>query len=129
MKPITLATLPDATEQEVFDWVVGNLLKQGAKSLNDEGDCRYRGDDGLKCAAGWCISDEEYSRIGVGIEGSVWGNSHAPGFAGIAGEHRGFLVRLQNVHDDYGVCDWPAKFKKLADEYGLDTGVLEESQR
>ncbi len=32
MKAITLANLADSTDQEVFDWIVSNLLKQGKRS-------------------------------------------------------------------------------------------------
>ena len=55
------------TPQEVFDTVVAALVKQGRKSLAENGDpsiskdCRYRGDDGLKCAIGHLIPDDEYA--------------------------------------------------------------------
>lgn len=36
------------------------LLKQGKKSVDRNGMCKYRGPDGLKCAVGHMLSDEEY---------------------------------------------------------------------
>lgn len=40
------------------------LLKQGRRSVNPKNDdaCMYRGDNGLKCAAGFLIPDELYDR-------------------------------------------------------------------
>ena len=47
-------------------WILRGLIDQGVRSTNpDTGACRYRGEseDGkvLKCAAGMCIPDEDYS--------------------------------------------------------------------
>lgn len=122
MKPITLATLPKASAQEVFDWVVSNLLKQGKKSLGGDGNCRYRGKNGLKCAAGWCIGDDEYDRIGENIEGKIWGFSDG---VTVPRAHNGLIRELQSVHDDYYAYEWPSKFRKVAEHYGLDASALE----
>lgn len=127
MKPITLATLPDATAQEVFDWVVSNLLRQGKKSLDDRECCRYRGNDGLKCAAGWCISDDEYAVVGNRFENVVWGAwgretlrllPH-PDLA-----HNKLIRDMQRAHDDNPVTSWHSIFKQLAEEHGLDPSVM-----
>jgi len=38
-----------ASEQEVFDYVIGQLVRQGGRSVSASGeDCRYRGSDGSK---------------------------------------------------------------------------------
>ena len=47
---ITLKTLAQATEQEVFDQVVQHLREQGVQSQNENG-CAYRGDGGLMWAS------------------------------------------------------------------------------
>lgn len=65
---ITLATLPSATEKEVFDQVSDHLLSQKIRSMKD-GVCLYRMSDGRKCAAGCLISDDEYNEE---IEGKSW---------------------------------------------------------
>lgn len=62
---ITLATLAQATEQEVFDQVARHLLAQGVQSTMMRLDgvsttCQYRGEGGRKCAAGALIGDDEY---------------------------------------------------------------------
>ena len=62
---ITLSTLSEATEQQVFDQVKNHMLTQMKKSmLESNGDpCAYRGFDGLQCAAGCLMSDEEAFKI------------------------------------------------------------------
>jgi hypothetical protein len=54
------------TMQQEFDAVVAHLYKQGrpAKASYDpnrEPQCAYRGDDGLSCAVGCRIPDDNYS--------------------------------------------------------------------
>lgn len=43
--------------QEVFDYVVDKLRKQGKLSIGASGFCRYRGLDGARCAIGWLTPD------------------------------------------------------------------------
>jgi len=55
------------TLQQMFDVVLTNLTTQGVASTgrtNPEGDisCQYRGTNGRKCAAGWLLADEHYTR-------------------------------------------------------------------
>jgi hypothetical protein len=57
---ITLETLPQATAQEVFDQVATHLLTQRQRSTT-KGNCAYRGDDGLKCAAGCLLGPDDGS--------------------------------------------------------------------
>lgn len=54
--------------QEVFDFVVSSIVKQGRPSM-DGTRCRYRNTEGLKCAAGMLIPDDVYhpSMEGMGI--------------------------------------------------------------
>lgn len=115
MKPITLATLPTATAQEVFDWVVFNLRQQGAKSIKN-GVCRYRGPNGLKCAAGWCIGDDEYDPRWDSDEGKNWraisrdNDIHA---------HKQLIFNLQDVHDEYPVQEWENAWARAANRHGI----------
>jgi len=49
--------------QEIFDFVNDAITKQGVPSYDDSlGDCAYRGPNGLKCAAGMLVDDEDYTR-------------------------------------------------------------------
>lgn len=59
-------------KQEFFDAVVTGLIKQGAPSHSvEDQSCMYRGPNGLKCAIGLLIPDEEYEQNpveGVGVD-------------------------------------------------------------
>ena len=66
---ITLTTLAEATQQQVFDQVATHLLvdqREKSYTLDDDGDdqCAYKMEDDkgntLKCAVGCLISDDEY---------------------------------------------------------------------
>lgn len=117
---ITLRTLPQATEQEVFDQVAIHLLRQNRKShiLNDT--CAYRGADGLKCAAGCLIADNEYS---PGMETLQWAGlvrrQVVPGF------HSQLVRSLQDIHDQFPVQEWKAHLLSFANTNNLSTSVLE----
>lgn len=111
---ITLKTLNTATEQEVFDQVAEHLLKQNAQSRQATG-CAYRGNGGLKCAAGCLIADDEYSEE---FENLRWAKliRNNPNFPK---RHGGLIQELQVVHDHYPPDCWPSHLQELAREYGL----------
>lgn len=52
------------TKQEMFDKVALGILAQGGPSVRKENDggwsCRYRGEDGRRCAAGQLLDDKNY---------------------------------------------------------------------
>ena len=54
--------------QEIFDTVTDHLRRQGCRSVNKEGDCLYRGPDGLMCAVGCLLTDDEVENIDEGWE-------------------------------------------------------------
>lgn len=111
---ITLKTLDAATEQEVFDQVAEHLLKQNAQSKHDLG-CAYRGNNGLKCAAGCLIADDEYSEK---FENRGWAVlvRNIPNFPK---RHSGLIQGLQAIHDTRPPVCWPYYLQKLAREYRL----------
>lgn len=117
-KPITLATLSSSTEQEVFDWVVHNLRKQGTKSLREKGGtaCMYRSPEGLKCAAGWLIADDEYDKS--------WDHPVSNDWSGLAHEldlhvHDELISSLQDIHDTCAVEKWEDAWQRLANRREL----------
>ena len=117
---ISLKTLKDATEQEVFDQVATHLLKQNEQSCRGTM-CAYRGDGGLKCAAGCLIGDDEYSR--------EWDENFIgwPKLVtkGIVPHLHGALVgRLQQIHDIYAPEQWKAELANVADYFKLNTNAL-----
>ena len=131
-KQISLKTLPEFTKQEVFEYVVTNLLKQGEKSIlpNSVERCGYRGKDGKKCAAGFIISDEEYKKT---FEGKTFQamsvDFFQDGYFGYNERqekyHFKLIEELQKVHDNYTVSCWIGQFNDLADYFSLDKTFLE----
>ncbi len=129
------------TLQEIFDKVVTGLLKQG-ECARSRLTCQYRLEkvDGkvIKCAVGQLISDETYRPE---IEGStliICKNSvlskKAQLLKGILLENGvdigdkptlNFLVSAQDIHDFTSVENWKEKYRKLGEEYNLNTEVCD----
>lgn len=109
---ITLKTLAQATEQEVFDQVVQHLREQGVQSRSENG-CAYRGEGGLMCAAGCLIADDEYVASTMdGVADTTWTQLVSDYI--VPDEHATLILRLQVVHDG-NVDAW---------EYGLEKAAL-----
>lgn len=117
MAPITLATLPHATEQQVFDQVVRHLLGQRATSYGDgiDAGCAYRGARGLRCAAGCLIADDEYQADLM--EGEAWELLVRKGMAPSA--HEVLIQRLQFIHDEHSPEAWRDRLQRAAGNFGL----------
>lgn len=118
MTQITLATLPQATAQQVFDQVATHMLTQGQQSRGDDG-CRYR-DGPLKCAAGCLIADDEYA---VDFEDTGWRTLVERTLVPSAHEH--LIAKLQCVHDFADPEDWLERLACLAQEHRLYTTALQ----
>ena len=110
---ITLATLPQATEQQVFDQAVTHLLTQNAQSIVGS-TCVYRGHRGAKCVGGCFIADDEYRSS---LEEHDWvmllERERVPK------EHSGFIYDLQQIHDHCPVELWEEKLKEFAEKHSL----------
>jgi len=110
--------------QEVFDTVATHLIKQGERSTSGTLYCKYRGDNGTKCAIGVLIKEEFYN---ADIEGckatqvpvvialskslkvdvtSIYANSFP-------------LSDLQKIHDETKPDMWSVKLKEFAKVYSL----------
>lgn len=76
-------------------------------SVPETGNCAYRGQDGLMCAVGHCISDEAYN---PNLEGVVASSEKIRKAAGIHKRDELWADDLQEVHD-----------------YSADAAELEES--
>ena len=114
---ITLATLDQATAQEVFTQVKDHLLKQGERSISPTCDdnCAYRGSDGKQCAAGCLMTDKEASTI---TEGKNWDSLVQMGK--VRHFHHALISDLQRIHDQYSdVEDWPELLQNIAYKYNL----------
>lgn len=114
---ITLKILSKATPQEVFDQVRDHLLKQMAKSLDRKKGgykCAYRGDNGLTCAAGCLIGDEEYTSE---MEGMGWASLVYK--FDITKNNSRLINELQMIHDATFPEYWELELEKLAKRYNL----------
>ena len=90
----------------MFDTVLTNLTAQGVASTgrtNPEGDisCQYRGTDGRKCAAGWLIADEHYTRSIEGKNAAMGSPFKALVKSGVpkTAHAEQLVCKMQNVHD------------------------------
>lgn len=127
MKQITLATLAEATAQEVFDQVATHLLKQNEQSRSADDWCAYRGANGLMCAAGCLIADDEYKvafDTGGNAPSKGWDSLIADGFVPRA--HSELIQGLQHVHDCYPPDQWRSALARTASGFGLYATVLEK---
>lgn len=99
-------------EQEVFDQVVTHLLNQGERSVDADGSCAYRGIDGLKCAVGCLISDEDYndSMEGIIVFDLGW----------VRPCNESLLGYLQEMHDKVSPSLWEIHLQDIADTWGLN---------
>lgn len=131
-------------KQDVFDYVVYNLLKQNMASYSEkEEQCAYRGDNNLKCAAGWVIADSEYKECFEGntvfysdhpIEINVNNISTQPpevekvqeaiktSLTNYKEDHYDLFIllkKLQSIHDNHPTDEWAYLFKSLAKKQNL----------
>ena len=111
---VTLKTLAQATGQEVFDQVATHLLTQMKRSAYLDG-CLYRSPDGLKCAAGCLIAEDEYDPE---MEGHGW--VYLVDRFGFTQSHESLIQQLQDVHDTYQPQDWLEQLKRTAFEFSLE---------
>lgn len=110
--------LPESA-QEVFNIMYKHLLTQNKRCTiaiesETEARCRYRGPDGLKCAAGCLIPDEEYN---ISMENVGWIGLTNRGQ--VPREHRDLILDAQMIHDWVEPEDWKAELEKLAAKYEL----------
>lgn len=135
-------------KQAIFDKVARHLLTQREKaqeySVISGSSCRYRTEDGQKCAIGCLIPDELYDSVMEGVaadnvefvlkplmEAGViskedFAEAEHKAAYGRVSPLRFFLSRLQGIHDDLSVPEWPDGLYKFAKEWDLDYSVLAE---
>lgn len=107
--------------QEVFNHGVKHLLTQGKKSLNQNGCCAYRGEDGLKCAIGAFIQDKHYhsglEKV-IGPYDGVWTSCIMSGVEN-SKENRDILFSLQQIHDCFFPSEWEGELRMIAAGWNL----------
>lgn len=131
---ITLATLPQASLQDIFNQVAIHLLTQNKKSQvtmlykptnKPEAYCVYRGPDNMCCAFGCLIADNEYipEFEHKGVKTLYVNNPQLPQ---LSTRQLDFVAQLQNIHDHEDVSEWLSALKNLASEYNLTTKTLDD---
>ena len=126
-------------DQEMFDTVAKHLFTQGRPAISpSEGTCKFRTNDGLKCAAGCLIPDDLYR---TWLEGGDVYNSYVwTIFRDNITTNQLLLYDLQKAHDE-GVRkafrsatrapQWEsteamrARLRTVALNYGLNADILE----
>lgn len=84
--------------QEIFNRAVGGVVAQGKPSVNNYGLCHYRTEDGLKCAVGQLIPDDEYDPE-FDIRATTTNYRVVSHIADKLGASPEFLLDLQDAHD------------------------------
>ncbi len=113
------------TKQEYFDKTVEHLARQGHRSINAEGQCRYRMPTGEMCAFGIFIPDELYSEDLEGMSLDILVNKHKVVFTGEV--FLGFAYDLQHIHDCTrgGLATLKSALYGFARQTGLDASKVE----
>lgn len=110
--------------QETFDLVAAALAKQGRASRDEVG-CCYRGPDGLKCAAGHLIPDDQYTPSLERTRVDRW-----PVNKLLPHHSMDLLKELQQAHDSAApgqgwLNEWAGYMRSIARRFGLSTSVLD----
>lgn len=117
--------------QEIYDKVAVHLLTQNAKSMTGELSafgkplCAYRSPEGLSCAAGCLLTDEEAKGLDNN-RGTAWTAVKLWSTVDVSryDEHTDLIQELQTVHDHTEVDQWGIELAKLAEKHNLSTAVL-----
>lgn len=116
--------------QKIYDKVKNHLLTQNRKSVKYYAygtyHCRYRSDDGAKCAIGCLIPDSWYDPMMENL--SVNDLYHDKFLNPILNSSVGkltpikmdLLMALQGVHDDSEPSAWKRRFKQVANKFKLN---------
>ena len=118
---VTLKNLHEATAQQVFTQVATHLLTQKHRSVIytlDNGErCAYKGNNGLMCAAGCLIADDEYQPA-MDAGNVNWYGLRREGYVG-TDSHTDLISDLQYVHDKIDTKGWEKELTKVAKSHRL----------
>lgn len=101
-------------EREIFDRVKTHLLQQNEKSYDEFNGCLYRGKNGLKCAVGCLIEDDEYDDAMEQntVDELFRYRTSFKNFDVNNERHIDILSTLQDIHDSCDVDCWPDELYK-----------------
>lgn len=101
--------------QEAFNKMVRHLRSQKERSIAKDGVCLYRGSNGLKCAVGALIPDNEYTPEFEEVNAANVATK-CPSLYGI---NHSLLHDMQYLHDNTDVKEWENGFKDIAEDFDL----------
>lgn len=104
---MTKLTLNVKNNQQAFNKVVRHLAAQERRSHDDYG-CVYRSDDGLKCAVGALIDDDQFDLLQE--QWDAWSSPNSMGWSSLSRKFDTtvdelLLGDLQAAHDEYSHWD------------------------
>lgn len=115
------------SRQEIFTKAYLGLKSQGFQRSvkRNSNRCLYRANENMKCAIGWCISDENYDQeFDIKSEmdsSSIDTNPDILEAACIDSINLQFATELQIVHDvNRTPYEMEIGLERFADEYGLE---------
>ena len=109
----------------IFAKVSKHLIKQNARSVNEDGDCGYRNHQGQSCAIGCLIpEDRYYPRLeGMDLNRDLEIRHVLTPVIGVNPKKRQekikLLMALMVVHDDFPVSQWETELATVKAEYLL----------
>lgn len=102
------------TKQETFDVVIAHARHQRMPSVGANGDCAYRGPNGLQCFLGPLIPDALYSRDMEGKDATEISQLLADLKLDVS-----LCSDLQLVHDVYDEKNWESELQFVANVHNL----------
>ena len=115
------------SEQTIFNKVAAHLLTQREQSLNADGRCSYRGQNGRRCAVGCLINDEHYhSALGdktIATYAVRQAVKNSLGLPRLSPRLAFLLEELQILHDYTPPSAWREGLEELAHKYDLELTV------
>lgn len=117
--------------RDVFNTIQAHLLKQNARSMGEydsaeftgeDNPCMYRNEDGLSCAVGCLITDDNYDKTieGMGMTPSVLTAIESSLDIEVDQPLRTMLTELQHLHDSVDVGLWKNELIDLEDTLTLN---------
>lgn len=108
--------------QELFGKIISHLRAQNAVSLlaTDDQSCAYRGLNGLKCAVGCLISDEEYDpKMENNNLKYLMQNFPTLFISSLDRQCKNLMRRMQLIHDATSPEMWENSFQEVAQIFDL----------
>lgn len=119
INPDKFLDITKATAQEVAEFSLNHLIKQGRRSVDSPSGstCKYDGFDGLMCAAAPFIQDKDLM-----VEKKSWSEQVKGG--AVSQDHCYLISALQNFHDStlISLCFMSVKrgLQRLSDAHNID---------